>query len=161
MEQDSKQPKRIKVVNNATHQVGSRRAAIRPHKRASEPDVKQIVATFMSNLKTRLTQTYYGDTIAKNATILRSNFGKLATDDELYLLCDPTGTGKAGMLLSKSGVHLADGRGGTLGLGWKDLADATVSYSNGTLVIGQSGIATRDSQTMAQLLQQIKAAYAQ
>ena len=161
MEQDSKQPKRVKVTGEGTHRVGSKRAAIRPHKRVTEPDVKQIIATFMGNLTTRLTQTYYGDTIAKNAPILRNNFGRLSADDELYLLCDPTGTGKAGMLLGKSGVHLADGQGGTLAISWKDLASAPVSYQGGTLVIGQSGIATRDGKTIASLLQQIQAAFAQ
>lgn len=159
MEQD-KQPRRVKVTNATEHRSGTIRAAVKPHKRAAEPNVKQAVATFMGNLKTRLTQTYYGSTIDKNAPILRSNFGKLAADDELYLLCDPTGTGKAGILLAKSGIHLADGRGGTLAIAWKDLPGQTIAYQRGTLTIGQSGIATTDGQTLASLLTQIQALYA-
>ena len=161
MEQD-KQPmqRRVKVVDASEHRSGTLRAAVKPHKRPTEPDVKQTIATFMANLKTRLTQTYYGSTIDKNAAVLRANFGKLAATDELYLLCDPTATGKAGMLLAKSGIHLADGRGGTLAIAWKDLPGQTIAYNRGTLTVGQSGIATNDGQTLASLLKQIQTLYA-
>lgn len=159
MDQD-KQPRRVKVVDATAHRTGTHRGAVKPHKRVSEPDVKQLIATFMGNLKTRLSQTYYGDTIAKNAKILASNFG-LASGDEPYLLLDASsGRGQAGMLLSKAGVSLADGRGGKLTISWKDMAQTNVAYQNNMLVIGQNGIASADGKVLVTLLEQIKAKFA-
>lgn len=156
MEQD-KQPRRVKVVDATEHRSGTKRAAIKPHKRTTEESVKQLVNSYVSNLKQgSVTQTYWGATLDNNAPVLRKNFG-LAAGEDLYLLLDASsGRGQAGLLLSATGAHLADGRGGSYGLDWKQLATANVSYKNGTLTIGQAGIATRDGQVVATLLQQIK-----
>lgn len=154
MEQDKGQ-RRVKVVGGATHRVGTQRAAIKPHKRA-EANVGKIVSDYLAGLrKGSLAQTYTGDTLAKNDRLLRSSFG-LSASDEMYLLCDPTGTGKAGMLLAASGVHLADGRGGASTISWKDFKSSTVAYQRGMLVVGQSGISTRDAQSLVSLLKQIQ-----
>ncbi len=155
MDQD-KQPRRVKVTGDAAHQTGAKRAAVKPHKRTAEVNVKQVIADYMGSLKNvRLSQTYYGDTITKNAAALRSNFG-LAAGDEPYLLADSTGTGRSGMLLSSTGLHLADGRGGTASIAWKDLSKRTIAFQRGTLAIGQSSIVSRDGQVLASLLQTIQ-----
>lgn len=155
MEQD-KQTRRVKVTGDAAHASGSKRAAIKPHKRTAEVNVKQVIADYIGSLRAAvLSQTYYGTTIAKNAAALRANFG-LAADDEPYLLADPSGTGRSGMLLSASGLHLADGRGGTAAIAWKDLPARTIAARQGVLVVGQSSIATRDVQVLAGLLQTIQ-----
>lgn len=154
--QQDKQARRIKVTGDAAHKTGTKRAAIKPHKRTSETNVKQVIADYMASLKAvSLSQTYYGSTITKNAATLRTAFG-LAADDEPYLLADPTGTGRAGMLLSASGLHLADGRGGTALIAWKDLPSRKIACQRTTLAIGQSSIATRDAQVLAGLLQTIQ-----
>lgn len=157
MEQD-KQPRRVKVVNAETHRSGSRHGAVKPHKRTSEAEIKKLINDYMGGLRANsVTQTYWGTTVEKNAVPLRKNFGLEASDD-LYLLLDVTGgKGQAGMLLSATGVHLADGRGGTVAISWKDFATQKLSYQNNTLVIGQSGIQTRDGKVVLPLLQQIQA----
>ncbi|MBO5392185.1 MAG: hypothetical protein J6D34_01500 [Atopobiaceae bacterium] len=161
MDQESKQPRRVKVTDATAHRTGTRRATVKPHKRATEPDVKKLISDYMSTIRSSsLRNTYYGDTIAKNATGLCNNFGIAATD-EPYLLVDPTGTGRAGMLLSSTGVHLADGRGGTAAVSWKDLPSTTLACQRGMIVIGQSGVTTSDAQVMTALLQQIQAKFAQ
>ncbi len=149
--------RRVKVVDGATHRTGTLRAAVKPHKVSASPSVKQIIGDYVGGLKAgSLSQTYAGDTLTKNASRLRSNFG-LAANDELYLLTDPTATGRAGMLLSASGIHLADGRGSTATVAWKDLRSCKIGVQNGMLVIGQSGVSTRDAKTLAALLQHIQA----
>lgn len=153
-----KQQRRVKVVDAQTHRTGEKRAAIKPHKRVTEPDLKQVINTYMDGLRAgSVSQTMWGATVDKNAQALRSIYG-LAADDEPYLLLDITAmrTGRAGMLLAKSGVHLADGRGGSLAISWKDLASMPVGYQRGMLTIGQSGITARDGQALAGLLQQIQ-----
>lgn len=161
MDQESKQPRRVKVTDATAHRTGARRATVKPHKRAAEPDVKKLIRDYMGTLRQgSLRNTYYGDTITKNAAALCNNFGIAATD-EPYLLVDPTGTGRAGMLLSSSGVHLADGRGGTAATSWKDLPNTTVACQRGMIVIGQSGVSTNDAQAITALLQQIQAKFAQ
>ena len=155
---EDKQARRVKVTDaSATHRVGTKRAAIKPHKRPSQVSPKQIITDYLGNLdKGTLTQTYTGDTLVRNAALLRRNFA-LDANDELYLLLDPSGTGKAGMLLSASGLHVADGRGGTGEVSWKDINNCQISYQRGMLVIGQTGISTRDARAVAELLQQIQA----
>lgn len=156
MDQD-KQQRHVKVINGGEHRTGVKRAAVKPHKRTTEAEIKQVISAFMGNVRAgSLSQTFYGDTIAKNAAALCANFGIPATD-EPYLLLDPTKSGKAGMLLASSGVHLADGRGGTAAISWKELGTSALSYKNGMLVIGQSGVSSRDGQTLLGLLQQIQA----
>lgn len=157
MDQD-KQPKRVKVVGAEGHRSGERRAAVKPHKRTSGADIKKLINDYLGGLKSaRFTQTYWGSTIEKNAAMLRSNFG-LQASDEPYLLLDVTGgKAKAGMLMSETGVHLADGRGGTAGFTWKEFATQQLAYQNNMLVIGTSGIQGPDGKQLLPLLQQIQA----
>lgn len=153
---NDKQQRRVKVTEGGTHRTGTRRAAIKPHKR-EEVSAQKIIAEFTGSLKSGSTsQTYWGATIDKNAAALRTNFGLAATDTP-YLLLDPTGTGRAGMLLSDTGVHLADGRGGRLSTTWKELSGQSIAYQRNMLVIGQSGVASRDGQVLLPLLQQLQA----
>jgi hypothetical protein len=161
MEQD-KQPKRVKNTESSAHRSGTLRGAVKPHKRKTEPSAKQIIDDYMGKLNIRLTQTVWGTSLAKSASILRANFG-LAATDEPYLLLDVSSgrNGKAGMLLSTTGVHIADGQGGTAAVAWKDLPKCNIAYQNNTLVIGQTGITTRDGQVLAALLQQIKSKVSQ
>ena len=161
MEQDN-QPKRVKNTEGGAHRSGTFRGAVKPHKRTTEPNVKQVINDFMGGLNVRLTQTVWGTSLTKSAAILQANFG-LAANDEPYLLLDvtPARNGKAGMLLSTTGVHIADGRGGTAAVSWKDLSNCNVAYRNNMLVIGQTGITSRDGQILATLLQQIKSKVSQ
>ena len=161
MEQD-KQPKRVKNTEGSAHRSGTLRGAVKPHKRTTEPNVKQIINDYMGGLNVRLTQTVWGTSLAKSASLLRANFG-LAANDEPYLLLDvsPARNGKAGMLLSTTGIHIADGRGGTAAVSWKDLPKCDVAYKNNMLIIGQTGITSRDGQVLASLLQQIKSKVSQ
>lgn len=154
---EDKQGRRVKVTDaSATHRVGTKRAAVKPHKRVSAPDPKQIIAEYLNGLRAgSLKQTYTGDTLVKNAALLRKSFA-LDANDELYLLMDPTGTGKAGLLLSASGLHVADGRGGTGDVAWSDLSRLQISCQNNAVIIGQTGIQSRDAQAIATLLQQIQ-----
>lgn len=157
MDQD-KQAKRVKVVNAEGHRTGSRHAAVKPHKRTTGADIKKLINDYLGGTKGKgLTQTYYGATVEKNAALLRGNFG-LEASDEPYLLLDVTGgKAKAGMLLSETGMHLADGRGGTAAYTWKEFANQQLSYQNNMLVIGQSGIQGPDGKVLLPLLQQIQA----
>lgn len=161
MEQD-KQTKRVKSTEGSTHRKGTLRAAVKPHKRTTDPVAKQVINEYMGSLKTRLSQTTWGTSLTKNASALCSNFG-LEASDEPYLLLDVTSgrTGKAGMLLSKTGVHIADGRGGTAAVAWKDLPNCKIAYQRNMLVIGQTGITSQDGQVLATLLQKIQTKVAQ
>lgn len=166
MADDDKQPRRVKVTGAAAHRTGERRAAIKPHKSTgstssasapSAPSVSQIIADYLGKLRAgSLSQTFTGETLVKNATLIRSAFG-LAANDELYLLTDPTKSGKAGLLLSSSGLSVADGRGGTGNVAWKDFGSLSISAQRGAVIIGQTGITTSDAQAIAGLLQQIQA----
>lgn len=161
MEQD-KQQRRVKVVGEAaTHRVGTKRAAVKPHKSTDTQNVGQIINDCLSSLRgTKLTQTYTGSSLTQYDKLLRTSF-RLDANDEIYLLTDPTGTGKAGVLLSASGVHVADGKGTSIATSWKDFAKTGASCQRGMLVIGQNGIVTRDAQAVATLLQQVQAKLAQ
>lgn len=155
---DEKQGRRVKNTDASAHRAGTKRAAVKPHKRTSEPDVKKAITDYLATLRSgSLTQTYTGDTLVRNAAALRANFG-LDASDELYLLNDPTATGKAGVMLSSSGVHIADGRGGKATISWKDFASTTVGYQRGMLVIGQAGVSSRDAQALAGLMQNLQSA---
>lgn len=171
MDQDSQQ-RRVKNVNGTAHRSGVKRAAVKPgesvgagaatpHPAAAssaKPSPKQLIAAFMGTVNpASLSQVMYGANVDKNAAVLAQLYG-LGAGDEPYLLVDitPNHTGRAGMLLSESGIHLADGRGGTMALAWSDLPHTQLSYQRGMLVIGQAGISTRDAQTLLALLQQIQ-----
>ena len=175
MDQDNQQ-RRVKNVNGTAHRTGVKRAAVKPgndpastnpepttpHQASatapSKPSPKTIIDDFMGKTnQASLSQVMYGSVIDRNAAALAQLYG-LAQGDDPYLLVDitPTHTGRAGMLLSESGIHLADGRGGTMAIAWSDLPRTQLSYQRGMLVIGQAGISTRDAQTMLALLQQIQ-----
>ncbi|MBQ9058724.1 MAG: hypothetical protein IJ125_06040 [Atopobiaceae bacterium] len=120
--------------------------------------IKQVIYQYMNSLRgVTLSQSAWGDAIAPVASVLQANYG-LAANDEPYFLNDPTGTstGKAGLLLSTTGIHLSDGKGGRVGIAWKDLKKLQVGYQQGMLVIGQNGIQTSDGQVIAALLQYIQ-----
>lgn len=157
---DSPQRK-VKVTGAAAHRVGAHRAAIKPHKRETGPDYKQIINDYLNGLRAGSTQqTMWGENVEKNAQAIRSLYG-LAENDEPYLLLNLSGDGRTGMTLSSTGIHLADGRGGSATITWADLAKTSVGYQRGMLVIGQSGITSTDAQVLAALLQQIQQKIAQ
>lgn len=152
--------RRVKVTDGAKHRVGTVRAAVKPHKVATT-NAKQVIADYLKGLgKSGLSQTYTGDTLTKNAKLIRTSFG-IGGTEELYLLCDPSGTGKVGLLLSASGVHIADGRGGTIHTPWKDLPKTNVSSQRGMVVLGQTGVKTNDAKALVTLLQKLQASSAQ
>ena len=158
---EERQERRVKVTGAATHRTGERRAAVKPHKRESATNVRQVIEDYLGGLKKgTLTQTYTAATLAKNAGTIRAGFG-LGSTDELYLLTDPTGTGKAGMLLCSAGVCLADGRGGKVTVKWAELPGCAVGCQRGMLVIGQSGVVTADAKTLADLLKTVQKKLAQ
>lgn len=149
-----------KVTDDAKHRTGTIRAAIKPHKVSNESttkvDVGKVITTCLSSVKAgTLSQTYTGSTLTKNATLIRSGFGISSTDD-LYLLADPTGSGKAGLLLASSAAYVADGRGSVSKIPWKDFKSCKIANQNGMLVVGQAGIMTRDAKTLTSLLQSIQ-----
>ena len=149
--------RKVKATGAAAHRVGAHRAAIKPHKRATAPDYKKIFNDYMNGLRTGSTsQTMWGESVVKNDKAIRSLYG-LGADDEPYLLLNLSGDGRTGMTLSASGIHLADGRGGSATISWADLAKTSIGCQRGMLVIGQSGITSSDAQVLATLLQQIQA----
>ena len=82
MDQESKQPRRVKNTDATAHRTGARRATVKPHKRPAEPDVKKLISDYMGAIRSgSLRNTYYGDTIAKNAAALCRNFGIDTTDE--------------------------------------------------------------------------------
>ena len=150
--------RRVKVKSSETGRTGAQRAAIKPHKVTEEDNSipKQVIEVFMGALKPGTTsQTVWGTDLTPKAASVRSAFG-LAANDTPYLLLDVNGKASAGMVLSTSGVHLADGRGGSKDISWNELKSLNVSYQRGMLVIGQNGITSKDSEAMAVLLQQIQ-----
>lgn len=154
---EESQQRKVKVTGAAAHRVGTHRAAIKPHKRATGPDYKKIINDYMNGLRRgSVSQTMWGADVEKNEKAIRSLYS-LAENDEPYLLLNLSGDGRTGMTLSSTGVHLADGRGGSATITWADLAKTNVGYQRGMLVIGQSGITSKDAQVLAALLQQIQA----
>lgn len=150
------QQRRVKVTGAAAHRTGERRAAVKPHKKTTALNYKEIITTYLGGLRAgSFVQSYAGDTLVRNGAAIRKGFG-LAADDELILLTDPTATGRAGVLLSTSGVHLADGRGGTASIAWKDLKSCKIGVQRNAVVIGQSSIQTKDAQALASLLQHVQ-----
>ena len=158
---EESQHRKVKTIGAATHRTGTLRAAVKPQSRSAEPNVAQLITNYMASVRpASVPQTFWGATITKNAAVLRANF-RLATSDEPYLLLDASnGSGKAGMLLSKVGVHFGNGRGGVSCTAWKDLPKQTVEYRQGTLVVGTSGIAAADGKTLIDLLRHIQSAFA-
>ena len=151
----SKRTRHVKNVNATAHRSGEFRAAVRPQGASASSGVAKLISTYMASAKASLSQTTWGSDLTRYASTLRTNFG-LAANDTPYLLCDVGGTRKAGMVLSTTGVHIADGRGGTATASWKELAQTSVSYSRGVLSIGSTRMTTNDAQTLAGLLQYLQ-----
>ena len=90
---EENQQRRVKATGEATHRKGTLRGAVKPHKRVTEPDLKQVINTYMDGLGAgSVSQTMWGTKVDKNAQALRSIYG-LAADDEPYLLLDITTVG--------------------------------------------------------------------
>lgn len=151
--------RRKKVTGDAEHRTGTLRAAVKPGMTVGKPSVKKVISDYVEAKGARaFRQTFWGDKLAQSSTTLRSKF-KLPANDELYLFSNlSTLTRTAGVLLSSSGFHLLDGKGGSANLSWEMFADCTISTSRGMLVIGKLGIVTPDYEALAELLQTIKAA---
>ena len=156
-ENQERAARRVKVKSSETGRTGTKRAAIKPHKRVEDNSIpKQVIEAFMGALQPGVvSQTTWGSNLSAKAATLRTNFS-LATSEEPYRLLDLDGKAKSGMVLGTNGIHLADGRGGTMAITWDQLKTMQVNYQNNMLVIGQSGISSKDSKAMAVLLQQIQ-----
>lgn len=155
--QDRAAQRRVKVKSSETGRTGVKRAAIKPHKRVEDNSIpKQVIEAFMGALQPGVvSQTTWGSSLSSKAATLRTNFD-LAANEEPYLLLDLAGNAKSGMVLGTNGIHLADGRGGKMAITWDQLKSMQVSYKNNMLIIGQSGVSSKDSKAMAVLLQQIQ-----
>ena len=151
--------RRKKVTGDAEHRTGTLRAAVKPGVTVGRKSVSKVISDFIDAKGTRVfRQTFWGDKLAPSATALRRAFG-LSAQEELYLFTKLSSTTQtAGVLLSSSGFHLLDGKGGAADVSWESLAGCTISYSRGMLVIGQLGIISPDSEALTELLQTIKAA---
>ena len=151
--------KRKKVTENAEHRTGTLRAAVKPGVTVGKPSVEKVISDFIEAKGAKaFKRTVWGDKLAQSANALRSKF-KLPADEELYLFTNLSSlTQTAGILLSSSGFHLLDGKGGSANLSWELFANCAISVSRGMLVIGQLGISSPDSEVLAELLQTIKAA---
>ena len=149
--------KRKKVTGNAEHRTGTLRAAVKPGVTVGKPSVGKVISDYIETKGARVfKRTYWGDKLAQSANTLRSMF-KLPANEELYLFTNLSSlTQTAGMLLSSSGFHLLDGKGGSANLSWETFTDCAVSTSRDMLVIGKIGIMCPDNEALAELLQSIK-----
>ena len=150
--------RRKKVTGDAEHRTGTLRAAVKPGVTVGKPSVAKTISDYIEAKGARAFQrTVWGDSLARSATALRSAF-KLPANEELYLFTNlSTILRTAGVLLSSSGFHLLDGKGGSADLSWDLFAGCSISFNRGMLVIGQIGITSPDSEELAELLQTIKA----
>ena len=151
--------RRKKVTGDAEHRTGTLRAAVKPGVTVGKPSVAKTISDYIEAKGARAFQrTVWGDSLARSATALRSAF-KLPANEELYLFTNlSTILRTAGVLLSSSGFHLLDGKGGSADLSWDLFAGCSISFNRGMLVIGQIGITSPDSEELAELLQTIKTA---
>ena len=151
--------KRKKVRGDAEHRTGTIRAAVKPGVTVGRKSVSKVISDFIAAKGARaFTHSYWGNTLDASASALRKEF-ELPADEELYFFTKLPGTRQtAGVLLSSSGFHLLDGKGGSADLSWEQFAGCTISFSRGMLVIGQVGITSPDSDELTELLQAIKAA---
>ena len=150
--------RRKKVTDDAVHRTGTLRAAVKPGVTVGKPSVEKIISDYIEAKGAKaFKRTVWGDGLARSATALRNAF-KLPASEELYLFTNlSTILRTAGVLLSSSGFHLLDGKGGSADLSWDLFSSCTISFSRGMLVIGQVGITSPDSEALAELLQTIKA----
>lgn len=151
--------RRKKVTDDAVHRTGTLRAAVKPGVTVGKPSVEKIISDYIEAKGAKaFRRTVWGDGLARSATALRNAF-KLPANEELYLFTNlSTLLRTAGVLLSSSGFHMLDGKGGSADLSWDLFTNCNISFSRGMLVIGQVGITSSDSEALAELLQTIKAA---
>lgn len=154
---DESGKRRKKVTGDATHRTGTIRAAVKPGVTVGKKSVSKVISEYIESKGAKVfTHSYWGDTLAASAKALRTEF-QLPANEELYLFTKLQGAAQtAGVLLSSSGFHLLDGKGGFADATWETFADCVISFSRGTLVIGQLGITSHDSEALAELLQTIK-----
>ena len=152
--------RRKKVVGDATHRTGTLRAAVKPGVIVGKQSPKKVIQSFLeSELARKLSHSAWGNALAASADKIRAAF-ELPAGEELYLFTQlpSSGAEAAGILLSASGFHLLDGKGGFANLSWDQFAGCAIAIKRGMLVIGQIGISSPDSQVLAELFQKIKAA---
>ena len=151
--------RRKKVTGDAEHRTGTLRAAVKPGVTVGKQSVEKVISGYVEEKGARVFKnTFWGDKLAQSSNNLRSIF-KLAANEELYLFTNLSSFIRtAGLLLSSSGIHLLDGKGGSTSQSWETFADCNVSTSRGMLVIGKIGIVCPDYEALAELLQAIKAA---
>ena len=150
--------RRKKVTGDATHRAGTLRAAVKPGVTVGRKSVSKVIAEYVEAKGAKVfSHSYWGNTLANSAKALRSAY-ELPADEELYLFTKLQGTVEtAGILLSSSGFHLLDGKGGFANVSWEKFPDCVISLNRGALVIGQLGITCPDAAALAELLQTIKA----
>ena len=151
--------RRKKVTGDAEHRTGTLRAAVKPGVIVGKPGVEKVISDYIEAKGAKLFRcTFWGDRLAESSNTLRSIF-KLPANEELYLFTNLSSLNRtAGLLLSSSGLHLLDGKGGSANLSWETFASCSVSTSRGMLVIGKIGIVSPDYEALAELLQTIKTA---
>ena len=149
--------RRKKVTDDAEHRTGTLRAAVKPGVTVGKKSVSKVISDYIEAKGAKTFQrTFWGDKLAQSASALRSAF-KLPANEELYLFTNlSSGLKTAGILLSSSGFHLLDGKGGSANLSWELFTNCAISVSRGMLVIGQLGISSPDADELAELLQAIK-----
>ena len=149
--------KRKKVRGDAEHRTGTIRAAVKPGVTVGRKSISRVISDFIAAKGARaFTHSYWGNTLDASASALRKEF-ELPADEELYFFTKLPGTKQtAGVLLSSSGFHLLDGKGGFANASWDTFASCVISYSRGVVAVGQLGIAAPDSAVLAELLQTIK-----
>ena len=149
--------KRKKVRGDAEHRTGTIRAAVKPGVTVGRKSISRVISDFIAAKGARaFTHSYWGNTLDASASALRKEF-ELPADEELYFFTKLPGTRQtAGVLLSSSGFHLLDGKGGFANASWDTFASCVISYSRGVVAVGQLGIAAPDSAVLAELLQTIK-----
>ncbi|MBQ3267780.1 MAG: hypothetical protein IJI16_05475 [Atopobiaceae bacterium] len=149
--------KRKKVRGDAEHRTGTIRAAVKPGVTVGRKSVSRVISDFITAKGARaFTHSYWGSTLTASADALRKEF-ELPAGEELYFFTKLPGTKQtAGVLLSSSGFHLLDGKGGFANASWETFAACVISYSRGVVAVGQLGIAAPDSAVLAELLQTIK-----
>lgn len=157
---DETKRRRKKVTGDAEHRTGTLRAAMKPGVTLGRQSVAKVIENFLSGSGAAgLSHSAWGKRLEASAAAIRAAFELPATEAlYLYTQLPSAGSETAGLLLSASGFHLLDGKGGFANLSWDQFAGCIVSIKRGLLVIGQIGISTPDSQALAELLQQIKAA---
>ena len=118
--------KRKKVRGDAEHRTGTIRAAVKPGVTVGRKSVSRVISDFITAKGARaFTHSYWGNALASSAKALRAEF-ELPANEELYLFTKLSGTAQtAGVLLSSSGFHLLDGKGGFANVSWEKFPTAS------------------------------------